>query len=365
IIASDKTGTLTKNVMTVTDAWFYDEFINGLAPKIRVTPSGAKSELSNFETPINDLLDVMTVCNASKFIDDEPSKEKFSITMPKFDSSIEMEKETMARRPASGAPSEIAMLRYADQLIDVNTTRKAYNIIFEIPFNSKRKWHMMIAKTKSLGNGQAEYKLLIKGASEILVKKCSQIATKTGSIDLDEDAMNKFQAAYETFGSNGRRVIGFCYKNFVAEENIQFDWDKENVPLFDLTFVGVCAIMDPPRDETAMAIHQCRTAGIKVFMVTGDHHLTAAAIAREIKLIEDVPGQPKDYEVIHGEKISNLTEQEWDELLKKRALVFARTTPEQKLLIVEQCQKRKQIIAMTGDGVNDSPALKKADIGIA
>ena len=98
----------------------------------------------------------------------------------------------------------------------------------------------------------------------------------------------------------------------------------------------------------------------------GDHALTAAAIAREIKLIEDVPNQPRDYEVLQGEEISHLSESQWDELiLKKNALVFARTTPEQKLLIVEQCQKRHQIIAMTGDGVNDSPALKKADIGIA
>ncbi|KAE9547551.1 hypothetical protein FO519_009236 [Halicephalobus sp. NKZ332] len=365
IIASDKTGTLTKNVMTVTDAWFYDEYVDGLPSKKTVTSSRVKSDLSNFDAPVSDLLDIMTVCNTSKFIDEEPSKDKLSITMPKFESSIEMEKEAMTLRPASGAPSEVAMLRYADQLIDINATRKAYNIIFEIPFNSKRKWHLMIAKTKSLGGGQAEYKLLIKGASEILVKKCSRIVTRTGHIDFDEDVMARFQSAYETFGSNGRRVIGFCYKTFVADENIQFDWDKDNVPLFDLTFIGVCAIMDPPRDETAIAIQQCRSAGIKVFMVTGDHHLTAAAIAREIKLIEDIPGKPKDYEIIHGEKISNLTDQEWNELLKKRALVFARTTPEQKLLIVEQCQKRKQIIAMTGDGVNDSPALKKADIGIA
>lgn len=223
----------------------------------------------------------------------------------------------------------------------------------------------MIAREQSLGGGQAQYKLMIKGASEILVRHCSQILTKQGPVDFDEEANDKFQKAYDTFGSNGRRVLGFFYKRFVADEKIDFDLDKGNFDIDDLIFAGVCAIMDPPRDETAIAIHHCRAAGIKVFMVTGDHYLTAAAIAREIKLIEDVPGQPKDYEVLHGERISQLTDSEWDELLKKRALVFARTTPEQKLLIVEQCQKRKQIIAMTGDGVNDSPALKRADIGIA
>lgn len=147
----------------------------------------------------------------------------------------------------------------------------------------------------------------------------------------------------------------------------------------------------------------CRRAGIRVFMITGDHHVTATAIAKKIGLIEDAPARAqsstdlknltvrgglfaaglslirnkssidiansinlnKDYEVLHGERISKLSEDEWDRLLMKKALVFARTTPEQKLLIVEQCQKRKHLIGMTGDGVNDAPALKKADIGIA
>ncbi|KAE9555230.1 hypothetical protein FO519_001580 [Halicephalobus sp. NKZ332] len=365
IIASDKTGTLTKNIMTVTDAWFYDEFINGRPTKKTVTASRIKSALNNFEAPVDELLDIMTICNASHFVEQVESKEKVSVTMPSFESSIEMEKNALALRPAIGAPSEVAMLRYADELIDINDRRKAYNVVFEIPFNSKRKWHLMIAKLQTLQDGQAEYKLFIKGAPEILIEKCNQIASRRGCMNFDEDAMARFRAAYENFGSNGRRVIGFCYKKFIAPENIQFDLEKNNFPLKDLIFVGMCAIMDPPRDETITAIEQCRSAGIKVFMVTGDHYLTATAIAREIKLIQDIPGQPKDYEILHGERISNLTCKEWDELLTKRALIFARTTPEQKLLIVEQCQKRKQIIAMTGDGVNDAPALKKADIGIA
>uniref|UniRef100_A0A914D2U3 Cation-transporting P-type ATPase C-terminal domain-containing protein n=1 Tax=Acrobeloides nanus TaxID=290746 RepID=A0A914D2U3_9BILA len=109
----------------------------------------------------------------------------------------------------------------------------------------------------------------------------------------------------------------------------------------------------------------CKEAGIKVFMVTGDHHLTATAIAKQIGLIEEKPDEAPDYAVIHGVKISNLSESEWDEILAKNSVVFARTTPEQKLLIVEQCQKRQQVIAMTGDGVNDAPALKKAHIGVA
>uniref|UniRef100_A0A914D1H2 Cation-transporting P-type ATPase C-terminal domain-containing protein n=1 Tax=Acrobeloides nanus TaxID=290746 RepID=A0A914D1H2_9BILA len=117
-------------------------------------------------------------------------------------------------------------------------------------------------------------------------------------------------------------------------------------------------------DETPAAIRMCREAGIKVFMVTGDHHTTAKAIAQQIGLIDDKPRNQIDWEIVYGEEIPHLTDKDWDRLIARNSLVFSRTTPEQKLLIVEQCQKRKQIIAMTGDGVNDAPALKKSDIGV-
>uniref|UniRef100_A0AC34F342 Cation-transporting P-type ATPase N-terminal domain-containing protein n=1 Tax=Panagrolaimus sp. ES5 TaxID=591445 RepID=A0AC34F342_9BILA len=367
IIASDKTGTLTKNVMTVTDIWYFDQFVNGKPDRQTTITPGQKSHLDNFVSPVRDILELMSVCNASKFLDEEDYSEKrTSIDIePKFQTSLDIEKAATQQKAASGAPSEVAMIRYTDDLIDIDAARQDHDIVFEIPFNSKRKWHLMIALEENLEDGQAQYKLMIKGASEILVRHCTQILTKDGPIDFDDAANERFQNAYDTFGSHGRRVLGFFYKQFIADANMDFDFEKGNFDIDDLIFAGICAIMDPPRDETALAIEQCRTAGIKVFMVTGDHYLTAQAIAREINLIQDVPGQPKDYDVLHGERISQLTDSEWDELLKKRSLVFARTTPEQKLLIVEQCQKRKQIIAMTGDGVNDSPALKRADIGIA
>lgn len=242
---------------------------------------------------------------------------------------------------------------------------------------------------------------MMKGASEILIKKCSKMLTSTGEvIDLDDAAMSKFQVSrsgglnfqclqnsYDHFGENGRRVIGFVQHEFIAASNIEFLEKAGNFPQEDLTFIGTCAIMDPPRyflnrfqtfifrDETPGAIKKCKEAGIKVFMVTGDHHTTAKAIAQQIGLIEDIvslflksfnfqPGKPKDWDVVHGEDIAKITDAEWDRLISMNNLVFSRTTPEQKLMIVEQCQKRKQIIAMTGDGVNDAPALKKSDIGV-
>ncbi|KAI1707298.1 e1-E2 ATPase domain-containing protein [Ditylenchus destructor] len=378
IIASDKTGTLTKNVMTVTDVWYGDEYIAGL-PLSNKTTKDRKS-VQNYDSPMREILTCMTVCNAAKFMADEKAPKQLAIEMgngkdngaldAKFTLPRNVEKgnvvKKMVTKQASGTPSEVAMLQYADCVIDTDALRNSYNIVFEIPFNSRRKWHLMIIKIRPAPNNQHEYLLLMKGASEILIEKCSTMLWESGERPMDAVAKDKFHQAYDTFADSGRRVIGFAQKTFVADSNLKFDADAGNFPTEDLTFLGTCAIMDPPRDETAGAIAQCRQAGIKVFMVTGDHHLTATAIARQIGLIQDVPGQQlKDYEILHGEKISHLSDKEWDALMHKRSLVFARTTPEQKLMIVEQCQKRNQLIAMTGDGVNDAPALKKADIGIA
>uniref|UniRef100_A0A915DYZ5 Cation-transporting P-type ATPase N-terminal domain-containing protein n=1 Tax=Ditylenchus dipsaci TaxID=166011 RepID=A0A915DYZ5_9BILA len=376
IIASDKTGTLTKNQMTVTDVWFKNSYISGL-PQSKTTVKECKS-VSNYDSPVAEILTCMTVCNSSNFlappIDTKDGKDNKGMDAIEFSppnaSSVERASSKkiakMVKKNTTGSPSEVAMLEYVDGIIDVDALRQSFDIVFEIPFNSRRKWHMMIAKLKSLGNGQHQYQLLIKGASEILVEKCSRILDLNGEQPMDQESIDKFQSAYDVFAHSGRRVIGFAQKYFVADSNVKFSVDEENYPTDGLVFLGTCAIMDPPRDETAKAIEQCRNAGIRVFMVTGDHHLTATAIARQIGLIVDVPGQQvRGYEIIHGEKISNLSDREWDMLLQKKSLVFARTTPEQKLMIVEQCQKREQLIAMTGDGVNDAPALKKADIGIA
>uniref|UniRef100_A0A914C717 Cation-transporting P-type ATPase N-terminal domain-containing protein n=1 Tax=Acrobeloides nanus TaxID=290746 RepID=A0A914C717_9BILA len=375
IIASDKTGTLTKNIMTVTDIWYHDKFIPGV-PEYSCTIREMKS-INRYNPPLSDILTVMSVCNSSTFVEEgeQGSNRKNSSTILDMEpGSIGKRRNTLTKtfpsvqtRKAIGTPSEVALIQYADKLIPVDVVREQYanKIVFEIPFNSKRKFHLMITKIVDLNNGQAEFKLMMKGAPEALIDKCTQMLTSKGEIDLTTIEMEKFQEAYEMFGASGRRVIGFVQKNFRAPVNTQFSLDAENFPTKELCFLGVCAIMDPPRDETPGAIKMCKEAGIKVFMVTGDHHLTATAIARQIGLIEDKPDVAPDYAILHGEQISNLSEKEWDDILSKNAVVFARTTPEQKLLIVEQAQKRKQVIAMTGDGVNDAPALKKAHIGVA
>ena len=188
-------------------------------------------------------------------------------------------------------------------------------------------------------------------------------------------------------GGLGERVLGFCellLPNNMFPPGFSFDGDDVNFPLDGLKFVGLISMIDPPRAGVPDAVMKCRSAGIKVIMVTGDHPITAQAIAKSVGIISDVPNISNNQRntagqanleaidiipqsiVIHGGELKEMSEQQLDEVLFKHAeIVFARTSPQQKLVIVEGCQRMGSIVAVTGDGVNDSPALKKADIGIA
>merc|ERR1712004_514051 len=185
----------------------------------------------------------------------------------------------------------------------------------------------------------------------------------------------------------GERVLGFCHKYLDAEKfppGFNYDAEDPNFPLENLCFVGLMSMIDPPRAAVPDAVSKCRSAGIKVIMVTGDHPITAAAIARSVgiisagnKTVEDIANRkgcdikdvnPREARaaVVHGGEIKELSEKALDEILMYHTeIVFARTSPQQKLIIVEGCQRMGRIVAVTGDGVNDSPALKKADIGVA
>merc|ERR1719384_1850601 len=192
-------------------------------------------------------------------------------------------------------------------------------------------------------------------------------------------------------GGLGERVLGFC--DFALPEDkypvgYPFDAEDVNFPLEGLRFVGLMSMIDPPRAAVPDAVSKCRSAGIKVIMVTGDHPITAGAIAKSVGIISDGTKTVEDYAaekgvpveeiskeergenchaaVIHGGELINISDEEIDEILMYHSeIVFARTSPQQKLIIVEGCQRMGAIVAVTGDGVNDSPALKKADIGVA
>merc|ERR1711936_1061927 len=217
--------------------------------------------------------------------------------------------------------------------------------------------------------------------------RCSTICIDGKDLPLTQQWKDNFEAAYMELGGLGERVLGFCDFSLPADEypeGYPFDCDEENFPLNGLRFVGLMSMIDPPRAAVPDAVAKCRSAGIKVIMVTGDHPITAKAIARSVgiisegnKTVEDIAeekGIPvsqvnkRDAKaaVVHGSDLRDLTDADLDEiLLHHTEIVFARTSPQQKLIIVDGCQRMGAIVAVTGDGVNDSPALKKADIGVA
>merc|ERR1712055_971143 len=263
--------------------------------------------------------------------------------------------------------------------------RKRNKKVCEIPFNSANKYQVSIHETEDTNDNR--YLLVMKGAPERILERCSTICIDGQERALTEDWKNAFETAYMELGGLGERVLGFC--DFMLPEDkypagYPYDADEENFPLDGLRFVGLMSMIDPPRAAVPDAVLKCRSAGIKVIMVTGDHPITAKAIARSVGIIsegtetvEDIATRkgipmgdinPRDARaaVVHGGELKDLSEKQIDEILMYHTeIVFARTSPQQKLIIVEGCQRMGAIVAVTGDGVNDSPALKKADIGVA
>uniref|UniRef100_A0A915DWP8 P-type Cu(+) transporter n=1 Tax=Ditylenchus dipsaci TaxID=166011 RepID=A0A915DWP8_9BILA len=367
IIASDKTGTLTKNEMTVTDVWYSDKHVTEIDDHLKSEyREEARKSISIVEQPISHLLVAMTICNRAVFedsiADSRPTETRISIPHEDANNKKSQHKvypvngtdhngiapknprtALVQAKKAMGAPSEVALIKHAEQFVDVHEFRRRYNLVFEVPFNSRRKFHLMIARVGEDAEGESQYLLLMKGAPEILIQKCSTILTAEGESDLDAEKMEQFQKAYDSYAANGRRVIGFVHKIFTTSTSVTFNMDQGNFPLVDLVFVGICAIMDPPRDETEMAIRQCKEAGLKVFMVTGDHHATATAIAKQIGLVTVLPGKEQDWENSGGvpkEKTDYCYDWRWG----------------------ERCSSSKEVKHGVGMGSGSDVAKEAADI---
>ncbi|XP_040594548.1 sodium/potassium-transporting ATPase subunit alpha-4 isoform X3 [Mesocricetus auratus] len=234
-------------------------------------------------------------------------------------------------------------------------------------------------------NPQA-HMLMMKGAPEKILDFCTSFMLNGQEFPMDEEMKVDFQNAYLELGGMGERVLGFCYLNLPSNfsKGFQFNTDELNFPMESLCFVGLISMIDPPRTAVPDAVGKCRNAGIKVIMVTGDHPITAKAIAKSVGIISEANETAEEMAarlnipvsqlntksikaiVVHGSELKDMDSNQLDHILKTyKEIVFARTSPQQKLIIVEGCQRLGAIVAVTGDGVNDSPALKKADIGIA
>ena len=261
---------------------------------------------------------------------------------------------TIADGKEIGDPTETALINLGAKIgVSYEDVRRIMPRVSEIPFDSDRKLMSTFNSYEqgSAGGGSC-IRMITKGAVDVLLDRVSSIRTADGVREITQDDISAIEQCNRDFSENGLRVLAFAYRDVASVENVSLD-DED-----DMTFLGLISMMDPPRKESADAVAECIEAGIKPVMITGDHKITAAAIARKIGILKD------GSEACEGADIENMSDEELQEHVEDIS-VYARVSPEHKIRIVRAWQERGNIVAMTGDGVNDAPALKQADIGVA
>ncbi len=323
VICSDKTGTMTANEMAVTrvraGGKSYEVETNGYEPSGRVLHDGEPVEDSSV---LDELARVGALCNDATLVEEDD----WTVT---------------------GDPTEGALLPLARKIgRNEQDLEERYPRTSEVSFDSERKRMSTIHQTED------GYLVATKGASEVLLDLCSRRLTEDGVVELDDAARQDIEQAASDMADDALRVLALaCRKIDKIPETV----DPETIE-HDLVFVGLVGMIDPARPEVAESIAQCRKAGIDVKMVTGDHQATAAAIAREIGLLDG--GR-----VVDGAALDQMTDEELVEQIDEIS-VFARMAPDHKVRILEALKKRGEIVGMTGDGINDAPAIKRSDIGV-
>ncbi|EJD74746.1 cation transporting ATPase [Loa loa] len=448
VVATDKTGTLTQNVMVLTDLWYNRKYQQ---PSRNYMDNQSVLDSSNCskpvcEQPLSDMFVVMSVCNRAHFEcihkskhlaseKEAPTKvsaemlnmgqvnKRFTVLnsvtgkprmvfamqnnaietkdVCKTDDIQETSKvqcqdgDIFEHNHIYGSPSDVALLRYVEMFSSVEKIRMNYITTLDMPFNAVRRYHLVIARDiaelSEMGKSEQTvnqsndsggvFLMMIKGAPEVVLKYCNYLQVDNKCLPINRELRQECQTAWEYFGNEGKRVFAFAIKRFfISDINTKFT--SSDIVLENLTFLGMAALIDPPRDDAANAIKQCKEAGIKVYMITGDHPTTAVAVARKIGLIgtDDemlessgrdhlkisvIDDKQRNWRIAIGDDLDRLDESGWNELLKKKYIVFARINPHQKFRIIKECQKRGEIVAVTGQGVSDTQALACANIGIA
>ena len=307
IICTDKTGTLTQNKMTVVDSYLPTESSKEL------------TDLSQVDQKL--LLNAMVLCN---------------------DSSFSQEGQAL------GDPTEVALIAYSDKIgYPYQELREKSPRLAEFPFDSERKL------MSTINDFEGQKTIFVKGGPDVLFNRCNQVFLDGKVQEFTPELKEKFQAQNEAFSQKALRVLAYAYKP-ASDDKKELTLTDEN----DLILIGLSAMIDPPREAVYDSIAEAKKAGIKTIMITGDHKTTAQAIAKDIGLMNE--GDM----ALTGQELDALTEDELRENLQKIS-VYARVSPENKIRIVRAWQNEHQVTAMTGDGVNDAPALKQANIGIA
>lgn len=327
-ICSDKTGTLTQNEMTIikayTDNKEFDVEGSGYKPQGNIK---YRDEVIKDHKNINLMMMISSLCNdADLILEDEQYK-------------------------IIGDPTEGAMLTFSEKWdITQENLDKKYPRLKEIPFDSERK---MMSTFHKMEDGN--YYSMTKGAPDIIIENSSKILLNGQVEEFTGELKNQLLEENSKLAQSALRVMAYSYRKFDTIDNL--DITSENVER-EMVFVGLTGMIDPPRQEAKAAVKECKSAGIDVIMITGDYLETAYAIGRDLGIADS-----KD-QAIMGSKLNNLTDDEIQEVVKEKR-IFARVSPENKVQLVNALKSNGHIVAMTGDGVNDAPAIKNADIGIS
>lgn len=306
VICSDKTGTLTQNKMTVQKVFVDDKILD-------------HDSLDHDKVLEKGLVLMALLCNDAVTVENKEI----------------------------GDPTEVALVNLGEIYeLDELIIREQYPRLGEVPFDSDRKLMSTVHKFKD------KHIMVTKGALDVLLARSTKFETSEGIRDFTEEHKKEIEKINREFSIGGLRVLSFAYKEISEGKEITTQDE------YDLIFVGLIAMMDPPRNESAEAVKRCIEAGIKPVMITGDHKITASAIAKQIGILKD------ESEAMEGFELEKISDEELKNKVEKIS-VYARVSPEHKIRIVRAWQERGNIVAMTGDGVNDAPALKQADIGIA
>jgi Ca2+-transporting ATPase len=319
VICSDKTGTLTKGEMTVRKIWLNDKLIEvtgvGYESRGEFLLKGSLIDPRE-EKDLNLLLRASTLCTNAQY-----------------------DKERIIGDPTEGA----LIVASTKAGMEKEELEKEFPRVHEIPFTSERK------RMTTVHQVRGKLFAYMKGAPEIVLRSCNRVLRR-GRVEKLGEKKREILKANERLAGDALRVLGIAYREIDSLPKGSEELEKEMI------FIGLVGMIDPPRKEAKGANQRCKEAGIKTVMITGDHKLTAMAIAKEIGML--------DGKVLTGAELDKLSDEEFEELVEEVA-VYARVSPEHKLRIVQALKKKGHVVAMTGDGVNDAPALKQADIGIA
>ena len=325
VICSDKTGTLTKNEMTVREVFVNNKFIevsgSGYLPKGDFLVNGEKINVSKINELLM-LLKIGTLCNNASVIKTDGWK-------------------------VIGDPTEGALITLAEKAnIKTEKLKKKYKFVSEVPFSSERKMMSVVYRDKKTIS-------YVKGAPERILSKCTHILENGKVKKLTKERIKQLEKVSEKMAGEPLRVLAFAYKNLPRTQKYSFKEIESN-----LVFVGFVGMIDPPREGVKDAIKTCNEAGIKTIMITGDHKTTAIAIAKEVGIMK------KGDICITGMELEGMSLKELEDVVENVS-VFARVSPEHKVKILQALEAHGHVVAMTGDGINDAPALKRAHIGIA